>query len=1292
MRICAPSFALTLRSPCNLIAPQNNCVIEAFKLNRNRKENRALPRIDYPASLPIASRREDIVRAIRRHRVVVITGETGSGKTTQIPKMCLEAGRGIRGIIGCTQPRRVAAVTVAQRIAEEMGEAVGRSVGYKIRFEDRSGPRPLIKLMTDGILLMEAQADPRLRAYDTLIVDEAHERSLNIDFVLGILKKLTKARRDLKVIITSATIDTEKFSRAFDGAPIIEVSGRTYPVEVRYDPLDPEEEEKGNVTYIDAAVRAIDELKKGRKRGDILIFMPTEQDIRETCDLLEGRAYPDCVVLPMFARLSWQEQRRVFLPAPAQKIIVATNVAETSITIPGIRYVIDTGMARVSQYNPRTRTTSLPIRRISQSSADQRKGRCGRVRDGICIRLYDEEDYANRPLFTTPEILRANLAEVILRMLSLNLGEIAAFPFIDPPGPRAIRDGTDLLLELGAIEKNGKMDGDSGAEPHRLTHKGRRMASLPIDPRIARMILEAEQEGCVEDVVVIASALSIQDPRERPMEQEQRADRMHAAFRDPTSDFITLLRIWNHYRERREALKTQNQMRKFCREHFLSYRRMREWRDVHDQICRILDEQGSGKPAQRKPLDMETLNTGIHKSILSGYLSSIAVKKEKNVYTATKGREVMIFPGSGLFKRGGNWIVAAEIVETSRLFARTVANIDPAWLEEVGGGLCRSTYTEPHWEKNRGEVVALEQVTLFGLVIVPGRPVSYGRIDPDESSRIFIRSALVEGNVRQNWPFLAHNRKLMEHISAMEDKIRRRDLLADEEQIARFYEDRLPGVFDVRTLLKRIRERGGDRFLRLQEEDVLRDRPDEEALALYPDQLASGRLRFRFSYRFAPGHPEDGVTLAIPLHLISKVPDGTADWSVPGLFREKVDALLRGLPKQFRKKLHPLAETAEIIQSELQPEEGPLLASLGKFIHERFGVDIPAAAWAADRLPDHLRMRYAIVDAAGKEVASGRDLQKFRESASEADESAAFSRARKVWEKEGVTQWDFGDLPEEVALESRGAIQGFAYPGLEAAGECVNIRLFPDRREAEEAHLGGVTALYAVRFQPDLKHLRKALALSGDMKVWAGALGGQKAFESRLFEKACRDLFAVPVRTAADFRNHLNAAAGRILPRGRELLLEIKPFLRACHETVVSLRSFEASNRFNRPGLHFIESLKRELDLLAPPDFLLKYDAERLGHVVRYLKALTIRAERGLLQPEKVQARAREIGPYEDFLRASLGGSMARTSGEKRQAVESFRWLIEEYKVSLFAQELKTPYPVSKKRLDEKKREIERML
>lgn len=1256
------------------------------------RQTPSLPRIHYPASLPIVDRKEDIIRAIRRHSVVVITGETGSGKTTQIPKMCLEAGRGIRGVIGCTQPRRVAAVTVAQRIAEELGEEVGRSIGYKIRFEDRSGPRPLIKLMTDGILLMEAQTDPRLRAYDTIIVDEAHERSLNIDFTLGILKKLIHSRRDLKVIITSATIDTEKFSRAFNDAPIIEVSGRMYPVDVRYRPLDPEEEEKGDFTYVDAAVRAVDDLKKERKRGDILIFMPTEQDIRETCDLLEGRDYRDCAILPMFARLSWSEQRRVFQPVTEQKIVVATNVAETSITIPGIRYVIDTGMARISRYSPRTRTTSLPIRSISRSSAEQRKGRCGRVQHGLCIRLYTKEDFENRPLFTPPEILRANLAEVILRMLSLHLGDIETFPFIDPPGPRAVRDGLDLLQELGAVEKEEKDDDAGATGSFRLTESGRRMARLPIDPRISRMILEGRKEDCVEEVLVIASAMTVQDPRERPLEQAQRADQVHAAFRDPTSDFMTLLRIWNHYYGQRESISTQNRMRKFCREHFLSYRRMREWRDVHDQIRMILNEQeGNKKPDRQKPADAQKLTDSIHKSILSGYLSNIAVKQQKNLYTATKGRQVMIFPGSSLFNKGGNWIVAAEIVETSRLFARTAANIDPGWLEAVGGDLCRYTYAAPHWEKNRGEVVASEQASLFGLVIVAGRPVSYGRIDPETSARIFVRSALVEGDVKQNLPFLDHNRKLMEEAAAMEDKIRRHDLMADEEQVARFYEERLPGIYDVRTLQKLIRDRGGDGFLRMKEADILNSVSDEHVLALYPDECASGKHRFRFSYRFDPGHPEDGVTMRIPVHLLSRAPAEAADRSVPGLYQEKINALLRGLPKEYRKKLQPLAETAGIIQTEMPSGEGSLPSILGKFIYHRFGVDIPASAWLLDKLPDHLKMRFSIVDVRGKEVSSGRDIAQFRTEMLTAEETAVFARVRKAWEKTGLTKWDFGDLPEEIPLESRGVLQGFAYPALQAAEGSVNICLFQTRVEADEAHAKGITALYGLHFQPELKYLKKSLALSGDMKVWSAVFGGHKALENKLYEKILQDLFCVPVRTAAAFHQRADAAAPLILPAGQEVLREMKPFVQAYHETVATLHTFDMAHRFNKPAKQFLATIRADLECLVPPDFLLKYDTERRGHIVRYLKALLIRAERGLLHLEKANAKTFEIKYFDEFLQETLKYLTPGSSAEKRQALNAFRWMIEEFKVSLYAQELKTPYPISRKRLEEKKREIERM-
>ncbi|MCX5835794.1 MAG: ATP-dependent RNA helicase HrpA, partial [Deltaproteobacteria bacterium] len=816
---------------------------------------------------------------------------------------------------------------IAQRIAAELGEECGKSIAYKIRFEEQTSTEPLIKVMTDGILLAETVKDRNLLAYDTIIVDEAHERSLNIDFVMGILRTLLCKRRDLKVIITSATIDTEKFSRSFQ-APIVEVSGRMYPVELRYRPLDQNLEEAGEITYVDAAISAAKILMEDRHGGDMLIFMPTEQDIRETCELLETKMGKGATVLPLFARLPWTEQRRIFQPSSSRKIVVATNVAETSITIPGIRYVIDTGLARISRYNPRSRTTSLPIRTISRSSADQRKGRCGRVQNGICVRLFDKADYEDRPLFTEPEILRSNLAEVILRMLSLNLGDISSFPFIDPPHPKNIRDGVEILRELGAIE-TGEKDADSGDDQqHALTERGKMMAHLPIDPRISRMIIEAEKEKCMDEILIIASVISIQDPRERPVEFEKEADKIHAAFTDPASDFMTLLRIWNRYQGMMRSATSKNRMRKFCREHFLSFRRMREWVDVYEQLKSILDEQG-WKIKKRRDADVKTLYEGIHRSILSGYLSNIATKKEKNIYTAARGKEVMIFPGSGLFNKGSEW------------------------LEELGGDLCRSSYSEPHWSRDRGEVVAYEEVSLFGLVIVPKRPVSYGSINPEEASEIFIRSALVEGDVRRPFPFLLHNQEAIERISKMEDKIRRRNLLASEEELARYYRERIPGIYDERTLRKLIRDSGNDDFLRMKEEDILRHFPPDDEMVLYPDEVAVGSQRFSCSYRFDPGKPDDGVTLRVPVHMISSISGKSADRLIPGLLREKITALLKGLPKEFKKKLQPISHTCGIILKEMEQGDDLLLSVMGKTIYERFGLDIPASLWNQDAVSDY---------------------------------------------------------------------------------------------------------------------------------------------------------------------------------------------------------------------------------------------------------------------------------------------------------------------------------------------------
>ena len=1255
-----------------------------------------MPRIVYPQALPILQRKEAIVDAIRRHQVVVITGETGSGKTTQIPKMCIEAGRGLTGLIGCTQPRRIAATTVARRIAEELGEDLGHSVGYKIRFDDTTPRDAFFKIMTDGILLMEAQHDPRLSAYDTIIVDEAHERSLNIDFILGILRGLLTRRPDLHVIITSATIDTQKFAEAFGDAPVIEVSGRLYPVDVRYQPLDPGLEEKGEITHVEAAVRAVDEIIERRQPGDMLIFMPTEQDIRETCNLLTGRFREGATILPLFSRLTTAEQQRVFRPLADRKIVVATNVAETSITIPGIRYVIDTGLARIAQYNPRSRTAGLPVRAISRSSADQRKGRCGRVQNGICIRLYEEEDYLGRPLYTPPEILRSNLAGVILRMLALNLGDIDVFPFIDRPAPKSIRDGIEILLEIGAIEPE-EQEGHSSSRPWRLTERGRIMARLPLDPRLSRMILEARQEGCLSEIVVIAAALAIQDPRERPAEKEAQADQAHARFKDPTSDFSALLALWRRSYESGDSPKTENRLRRFCREHFLSYRRMREWRDIHDQILSILAEQrllpGKGNDARKDASRKEgtDLYAALHRSILSGYLGHIALKKEKNLYTATQGRQAMIFPGSGLFNRGGKWIVAAEMVETSRLFARTVANIDSGWLEALGGNLCRHAYSNPRWEKDRGEVVASEQVTLFGLTIVSGRPVSFGRIDPDGAARIFVRSALVGGEVKRPLPFLVHNQAQIEKIAAMEEKVRRHDLLVGEEEMAQFYEKRLPGISDIRSLQRLIRDKGSDGFLRMDDEDLLVKPPDPGEIALFPSAVSAGGWRLDCVYRFDPGKPLDGVTLKIPVHAVPSLPAASLDWAIPGLLKEKVLALLKGLPKEYRKKLQPLNQTCEMLLGEME-RAGPLPTALGRAIFRKFGIDIPVDRWPVEELDEHLKLRYAVVDEKDREVAAGRDISILRQELVGERESQAFAKARLIWERSGLTGWDFGDLPERITLTAGDHNAPVAFPALSVAAAGIGIQLFHAEPEALSAHRRGVRALLAVRFHDELRHLRKSLSPTGDLKLWAAAFGGVKALENALAEKVMHDLFEADCRTAAAFDAHAQAVRPQILPRGQEVLQKAAPLIKALYDVSALLRTHEATSDRNQPVLAFLADLRTDLSRLLPPDFLVRYDEERLGHIARYLRGVAIRAERGAAHLEKALVRSKEIDELIQRHQELARNLPSFATEEKRREIEEFGWMLEEYKISLFAQELKTAFPVSRKRLVAKLGEIERML
>ena len=1262
----------------------------------------AIPSWEPLEALPITAWQTEIVTSIQQHPVVIIAGETGSGKTTQLPKFCLAAGRGQGGLIGCTQPRRIAATTVAQRIADELGQPLGDAVGYKIRFQDRTNPNSFIKIMTDGILLAETQGDPALTAYDTLIVDEAHERSLNIDFLLGILKKLVQRRRDLKLIITSATIDTEKFAQAFDDAPVIEVSGRMYPVEVRYRPIKDDDAEGNDVTHVEAAVSAVDDLARESVRGDILVFMPTEQDIRETCELLAGRSNAKTVVMPLYARLSAADQRRVFAGTGARKIIVATNVAETSITIPGIRYVVDTGLARIPRYSPRSRTTALPVSPIARSSADQRMGRCGRVENGICIRLFDEESYQGRPRFTPPEILRANLAEVILRMISLKLGDISAFPFIDSPDPRSIRDGLNLLVELEAIEKDDTHSHRKGLERYRLTDRGRIMARMPIDPRLSRMLIEAQQHGCLSQMLVIAAVLSIQDPRERPVEKEQAADQAHAVFKDPASDFVTLLNIW----ERSKGILRTGLLKQFCREHFLSFRRIREWRDIHRQLKAIASEAGlnqaGGAAAKTAPVaaaasrtdTFGALYTAIHISVLSGFLSNIALKKEKNIYQAAQGRECMLFPGSGLFNRGGDWIVAAEMVHTSRLFARTAATIDSAWIESLAGRQCRYAYLEAHWSRKRGAVVADEQVSLYGLVIVARRPVSYGKIDPEGAAEIFVRSALIGGDVRKPFDFMAHNQALIEDVADMENRLRRRDILVDEEVLYQFYRDRLGPIADIRSLAHLLKKKGSDTFLRLRPEDLLQAEPDGDELALYPDEIKLGDTRLKADYRFNPGAEDDGITVAVPAVRAHQVNPADADWLVPGLLREKIAAMLKALPKAYRRQLVPVSDTADMIAKEMPRTRDDLATALGNFIHRRFKVDIPATAWQENALPAHLKMRFTVAGPDGETVAAGRDADILRKVTPTLSGKTVPDKARRRWEREDITDWDFGDLPESITTgDAEGGGQTF-FPALvrrKTDPSVVGLKLFHTPEEALQQHRDGVAALLSIALAADLRYLKRQLRLPAEVAQRVPFPGGVKAFEKQLYERVVNDRLRCNLRTAASFEAHAATVRKDLMRDGQQLIEIVTPVLSVLDEVRDTLFGLEGQSGGQGPVAVFLQERRAEIHKLVPEHFVTIYDRERLPHLARYLRAAALRAQRAVQQFDRDRPKAEEVARLETTLHHFLETLTPRTSERKRAALEELFWLIEEYKVSLFAQELKTAVPVSAKRLEKKVAEIRRM-
>ncbi len=1270
---------------------------------KDRRTANLPDRIIFDPRLPITAKKETIISAIKKNRVIIISGETGSGKTTQIPKFCLKAGRGIEGMIGCTQPRRIAAVNVGKRIAEELGQSIGDAVGYKIRFDDKTRDQAYIKLMTDGILLAETQTDPFLNAYDTIIIDEAHERSLNIDFTLGILRRLVKKRRDLKLIITSATIDTEKFSKAFDDAPIIEVSGRMFPVETIYRPFLNNDDDNQSVEdqgYVEAAADAVQHLVTRSRSGDVLVFMPSEQDIGETMELIRGRQLPGTKVMPLFARLSAKEQSRVFSRQVGRKIIVATNVAETSLTIPGIKFVVDTGLARIPSYSPRTRTTALPVSPISQSSANQRMGRCGRVENGVCIRLYDEDDFGARPFFTSPEILRSNLAEVILRMISLNLGDVTSFPFIDAPSPKSIKDGFDTLLELGAIrEKKAK----NSKKRYLLTPTGRIMAKLPVDPKLSRILIAADAAGCLKEAAIIATALAVSDPRQRPADKTQAADQQHAVFKDPSSDFVTLLNIFHAYKKTEKKLKSRSKLIKFCQAHFLSFKRLREWNDIHRQILRILKEhnitgnagglnQTVIKDLKSKEFDIGgPLYIALHKSLLTGYLAHIAHKKEKNIFNAAKGQQAMIFPGSGLFGKTGNWIVAAEYVKTSQLFARTVANIDPEWLESIGKELCLKTHSDPHWEKKRGAVMAKEQVSLFGLVIVSNRSVPYGRINPDEAFEIFIRQALVEADIHQKFEFMTHNQALMTQVEELEHKTRKKDIMATEDDIFLFYQSRLPRpFFDIRTFSRFIKEQKSQGFLKMNLSDLQKSRVDETQLARFPDALTMPDGRFKLEYAFDPGSKKDGVTIKVPAVSTARVSRHKLDRLVPGLFEEKIAALIKGLPKKLRIQLVPVSQNAAIIAKELPSDDRPLFSLLSGFIKKRFNITIPATMWTDNELPDHLKMRISIRDKKGKEIKAVRDkeiLSQFSDTLPREHQNA-FGRLQKKFEKTNISEWNFGDLDNVITIEPDQEFSQKGYPGLciekenRSSHPGLSLRLFKSRSRALACHPKGVGQLYTFCFPEDFKALRKDINGNPDIKKTAASFNGRTKFQQAVFTLILSTLFEKDIRTKEAFDAHGQQHIPKLYQTGQKIIKTISRVgheYQACFELIGKLSLKHQKKKKTFDHLTFLFS---ELKNLVPPNFTSLYTIDRIRHLDRYIAGIGVRAQKMVDNPQKEEQKATRLTVYTRHLNSLLSSLTKETSKEKSDAVEDFFWLLEEYKISIFAQHIKTARKVSAKKLD----------
>ncbi|CAM3588867.1 ATP-dependent RNA helicase HrpA [Rouxiella silvae] len=1219
------------------------------------------PKITYPDNLPVSQKKQNIFEAIRDHQVVIVAGETGSGKTTQIPKICMELGRGIKGLIGHTQPRRLAARTVANRIADELETSLGNTVGYKVRFNDQVSENTLVKLMTDGILLAEIQQDRMLMQYDTLIIDEAHERSLNIDFILGYLRQLLPKRPDLKVIITSATIDPQRFSKHFNNAPIIEVSGRTYPVDVRYRPVV-DDADDGDRDQLQAIFDAVDELGR-ESRGDILIFMSGEREIRDTADALNRLDLPNTEVLPLYARLSNSEQNRVFQSHSGRRIVLATNVAETSLTVPGIKYVIDPGTARISRYSFRTKVQRLPIEAVSQASANQRKGRCGRVSDGICIRLYSEQDFLSRPEFTDPEILRTNLASVILQMTSLGLGDISAFPFVEAPDKRNIQDGVRLLEELGAINtpENGR---------YTLTEQGRSLAQLPVDPRLARMVLEAQKNSCLREVMIITAALSIQDPRERPMDKQQASDEKHRRFADKDSDFLAFVNLWDYLQEQQKALSSA-QFRKLCRSDFLNYLRVREWQDIYTQLRQVVKELGLR--INSTAADYRS----VHCALLTGLLSHIGQKDvEKQEFTGARNARFSIFPGSGLFKKPPKWAIVAELVETSRLWGRIAAKIEPEWIEPLAQHLVKYSYSEPHWEKSQGAVMADEKVTLFGLPIVMARRVNYGSIDAVVSRELFIRHALVEGDWQTRHAFFRDNQRLRNEVEELEHKSRRRDILVDDETLFLFYEQRVGREVVSGKHFDTWWKTQPTDSLNFEKSMLIKEGAGKISALDYPNFWHQGNIKLRVTYQFEPGTEADGVTVHIPLPLLNQIEEQGFDWQIPGIRRELVMALIKSLPKPTRRNFVPAPNYADAFLGRATPFELPLLESMERELRRMTGVTVSRDDWQLEQVPDHLKMTFRIVDDKNKPLREGKSLTALKSTLKEQVQQTLSAVADDGIEQNNLHVWSFGALPD-CYEQKRGGYEVKAYPALVDEKDSIAIKLFDSELEQSQAMWRGTRRLLLLNIPSPIKYLHEKLPNKAKLGLYFNPYGKVLDLIDDCISCGIDKLIAEsggPVWSEEKFavlhehvRAHLNETVVGIATQVEQILT-----------TVFNINK-RLKGRIDMTMALALSDIKAQMSGLIYRGFVTQNGWKRIPDTLRYLQAIEKRMDKLAMDPHRDRAQMLKVENVQQKWQQWL--NKLPPVRQVSEEVQEVRWMLEELRVSYFAQQLGTPYPISDKRI-----------